>query len=406
MVRPRINGPGKKRKTYQRRAVEYAHKRDVLDFIDSGHSLDETISQFYGDLSGSDIRAKKKQIHKWSKQAPTIRAACDSGRGCHRNLRGLGEATVLTKEAERAIVVWVNSLRKDGAPVSRLMLQLQAKEAAADIGLEGKFAATSTWVKLFLRRHKLALRVRTRQGQTTPQDAQDAATTFRALVLQTIVEKKCVQVYNADQTAGIGPLKLKNMQRLLTLSYLKYRRVTQSEAGTGSDSVGSYEEQSLAHTDRGVSELISHLSFQQHTTTMKFIFQALAAMAFMAGGAAELQNGVQLGETFGGPHGDKYSDETTLYHGGDGGDKNTLTLGQNEHITGIEAHWGKYYRHTRIMYIKFTTDAGHTIYGGTPSDQIGKDDAPDGYQLGGLAGFCGNEIDSVGAVWTSIKPTP
>ncbi|KAF4039660.1 Jacalin-like lectin domain [Phytophthora infestans] len=159
---------------------------------------------------------------------------------------------------------------------------------------------------------------------------------------------------------------------------------------------------------------------------MKFIFQALAAMAFMAGGAAELQSGVQLGETFGGPHGDKYSDvslvspgqtvtsitirssdrETTLYHGGDGGDKNTLTLGQNEHITGIEAHWGKYYRHTRIMYIKFTTDAGHTIYGGTPSDQIGKDDAPDGYQLGGLAGFCGNEIDSVGAVWTSIKPTP
>lgn len=200
MVRPRINGPGKKRKTYQRRAVEYAHKRDVLDYIDSGHSLDETISQFYGDLSGSDIRAKKKQIHKWSKQAPTIRAACDSGRGCHRNLRGLGEATVLTKEAERAIVVWVNSLRKDGAPVSRLMLQLQAKEAAADIGLEGKFAATSTWVKLFLRRHKLALRARTRQGQTTPQDAQDAATTFRALVLQTIVEKKCVQVYNADQT--------------------------------------------------------------------------------------------------------------------------------------------------------------------------------------------------------------
>ncbi|KAI9998826.1 hypothetical protein PInf_003417 [Phytophthora infestans] len=200
MVRPRINGPGKKRKTYQRRAVEYAHKRDVLDYIDSGHSLDETISQFYGDLSGSDIRAKKKQIHKWSKQAPTIRAAWDSGRGCHRNLRGLGEATVLTKEAERAIVVWVNSLRKDGAPVSRLMLQLQAKEAAADIGLEGKFAATSTWVKLFLRRHKLALRARTRQGQTTPQDAQDAATTFRALVLQTIVEKKCVQVYNADQT--------------------------------------------------------------------------------------------------------------------------------------------------------------------------------------------------------------
>ncbi|KAG6945787.1 hypothetical protein JG688_00016382 [Phytophthora aleatoria] len=171
---------------------------------------------------------------------------------------------------------------------------------------------------------------------------------------------------------------------------------------------------------------------------MKFIVQVLAAMAFVAGGAAELQDGVQLGETFGGPHGDKYSDldlaspdqtvrsitirasdrvdavsldvadlkglTTTLYHGGGGGDPNTLALGENEHIIGIEAHWGKYYHHTRIMYIKFTTDAGNTISGGNPTDQIGKDSAPDGYQLGGFTGFCGDELDSVGAIWTSIKP--
>ncbi|KAF1786141.1 Jacalin-like lectin domain [Phytophthora cactorum] len=159
---------------------------------------------------------------------------------------------------------------------------------------------------------------------------------------------------------------------------------------------------------------------------MKFIVQVLAAMAFVAGGAAELQDGVQLGETFGGPTATtvrsitiRASDRvdavsldvadlkgltTTLYHGGGGGDPNTLALGENEHIIGIEAHWGKYYRHTRIMYIKFTTDAGNTISGGNPTDQIGKDSAPDGYQLGGFAGFCGDELDSVGAIWTSIKP--
>ncbi|KAG6945413.1 hypothetical protein JG687_00017308, partial [Phytophthora cactorum] len=58
-----------------------------------------------------------------------------------------------------------------------------------------------TWIKLFPRRHKLSLRSRTRQGQTTPQDAQEVCHQFRALILQTIVEKNCVQVYIADQTA-------------------------------------------------------------------------------------------------------------------------------------------------------------------------------------------------------------
>ncbi|KAF1786140.1 Jacalin-like lectin domain [Phytophthora cactorum] len=146
---------------------------------------------------------------------------------------------------------------------------------------------------------------------------------------------------------------------------------------------------------------------------MKFIVQVLAAMAFVAGGAAELQDGVQLGETFGGPTATtvrsitiRASDRvdavsldvadlkgltTTLYHGGGGGDPNTLALGENEHIIGL--------RHTG-----FTTDAGNTISGGNPTDQIGKDSAPDGYQLGGFAGFCGDELDSVGAIWTSIKP--
>ncbi|KAL3659175.1 hypothetical protein V7S43_019094 [Phytophthora oleae] len=81
------------------------------------------------------------------------------------------------------------------------MLQLQSNEVAADCGLGDKFGASPTWIKLFLRRHRLSLRARTRQGQTTPEDAQEAAQAFQALVKQTIVEKQCVQDYNADQTA-------------------------------------------------------------------------------------------------------------------------------------------------------------------------------------------------------------
>ncbi|KAG2987449.1 hypothetical protein JG687_00013525 [Phytophthora cactorum] len=171
---------------------------------------------------------------------------------------------------------------------------------------------------------------------------------------------------------------------------------------------------------------------------MKFIIQALTTMAVVVGGAAALDNGVQMGVTFGGPHGKKYSDldlaspgqtvrsitirgnrrvdavsldvtdlagqTTTLYHGGGGGHANTLTLAENEHIIGIEAHWDKYYGKTRVMYVEFTTDAGNTISGGKPVKNIGKDSAPEGYQLGGFVGICGKEIDSVGAIWTSIEP--
>ncbi|POM78355.1 Hypothetical protein PHPALM_4123 [Phytophthora palmivora] len=153
---------------------------------------------------------------------------------------------------------------------------------------------------------------------------------------------------------------------------------------------------------------------------MKFIFQVLATVALAASVVTAFDKGIMVGNTFGGPHGDKYSDldlvdpgqtvksitvrsadrvdsvsldvvdstgqSSTLKHGGDGGDENTLTMGNGEHITGVE---------------------GNSIKGGTPqrdTDNMGKDSASDGYQLGGFAGFAGNELDSVGAIWTNIKP--
>ncbi|GMF47604.1 unnamed protein product [Phytophthora fragariaefolia] len=79
-------------------------------------------------------------------QASTIRAACESGRGHHHNIRDLGAAMVLPKAAEVDIVLWLNTLRKDGSPVSRVMLQLQAMHLAKEHDLEDKFAACSTWV--------------------------------------------------------------------------------------------------------------------------------------------------------------------------------------------------------------------------------------------------------------------
>ncbi|KAE8883910.1 hypothetical protein PF007_g32262 [Phytophthora fragariae] len=171
---------------------------------------------------------------------------------------------------------------------------------------------------------------------------------------------------------------------------------------------------------------------------MKFLLQALTMAAIIATGTAELPDGVILGETFGGPHGNKYSDvkivkpaqvvksvtiragervngvglgvvglNEPLYHGGRGGDSNTLTFSKDEYVVRMEAHWDEQHSHTRVFFINFTTNANNSIYGGTPMADpvlIGKATAPPGYQLGGFDGYAAKELDSVAAIWTSIKP--
>ncbi|ETI57334.1 hypothetical protein F443_00359 [Phytophthora nicotianae P1569] len=170
----------------------------------------------------------------------------------------------------------------------------------------------------------------------------------------------------------------------------------------------------------------------------RFVLKLLASVALAIGSVAAVDNGMLMGEAFGGPHGVKYSDldlvspgqtvqvitirsgervngvglditdpsgqKTTLYHGGRGGDESTLSLEAGEFITGIEYHWGEKGHRTRIKYIKFTTNKNHSISGGLPTENIGKDSAPKGYQLGGFFGYCAKELDSAGAIWTSNTP--
>ncbi|POM70916.1 Hypothetical protein PHPALM_12589 [Phytophthora palmivora] len=98
-------------------------------------------------------------------------------------------------------------------------------------------------------------------------------------------------------------------------------------------------------------------------------------------------------------------EEATLFHGGDVGDlKTPLALAEGEYITSMEAHSGKHKGYTRIKYIKFTTNKGNFIEGGTRTDDIGTDTAKEGYQLSGFVGSSGDELDMVGAIWTNIQP--
>jgi hypothetical protein len=125
-----------------------------------------------------------------------------SGRGSVENERSVGVGTVLTKVAEEQIVLWVNTLRKDGVPVSRSMLRTEALEVATELDLpDGAFTASANWVKRFLSRHRLAFRCKTRQGQTTPPDAEQARREFCEHVAAVAAEHNVKRVHNADQTA-------------------------------------------------------------------------------------------------------------------------------------------------------------------------------------------------------------
>ncbi|GMF55842.1 unnamed protein product [Phytophthora fragariaefolia] len=153
------------------------------------------------------------------------------------------------------------------------------------------------------------------------------------------------------------------------------------------------------------------------------------------GTITKVKRAVQLSESFGGPHGNQFSDQTlatsgqtitsltvrgakrvdgltlevsaptaqTFTHGGTGGDPYTLKLGEGEHITSMEAHWGKKDGHTRIFYLNFGTSAGNSVSAGSQTDEKASITAPEGYQLGGFFGRDGDEIDLLGVVWTTIE---
>ncbi|KAG6584966.1 Vps9-Ankyrin repeat-containing protein [Phytophthora cinnamomi] len=197
----------------------------------------------------------------------------------------------------------------------------------------------------------------------------------------------------------------------------------------------------------GVSDvrLLKERLFLDPMLVIEFIRQivnhkAVTMAALVATGAADLPKGVYLTETYGGPHGDAYSDvgrvfagqvvksitvcsgdrvdgvgleveglSDQLYHGGRHGSTNTRTLATGENVISMEVHWDKHDSHTRIFFVNFTTSLGNSIVGGTPvpdPNHKAKVAAQRGYQLGGFVGYAGRELDSVGALWTQIGMKP
>lgn len=86
--------------------------------------------------------------------------------------------------------------------------------------------------------------------------------------------------------------------------------------------------------------------------------------------------------------------------GGTGGTYQALSLGEGEYVVKMEVSKAKksLLGTYRISYIKFTTNFGNTLEGGTKGE-IYTFTAPEGYAIAGLHGFSADEIDRIGAIY-------
>ncbi|WDZ84226.1 jacalin-like lectin [Micromonospora cathayae] len=140
-----------------------------------------------------------------------------------------------------------------------------------------------------------------------------------------------------------------------------------------------------------------------------------------------LTDGLRASDTWGGPHGTPFTDldavgarvtglslragsrldqvgvtladGRTLSHGGTGGTAATLALADGEYVAQVTLTQGRKDGRTRIFSVRFSTNLGRTLAGGTPTADAVTYTAPPGGRLAGLYGRSGTEIDQLGVIW-------
>ncbi|KAG2976704.1 hypothetical protein PC119_g22100 [Phytophthora cactorum] len=164
--------------------------------------MPSTLDKYYSHLNASKRESHRKRIYAWEKDSVHIEEmAASVSTAVLKSDRKKGTATTISTEGEEGLVEWVNSLRGEGVPVSRLMLQLQVKDIAQEEGVpEGLFEGSWCWQQGFLSRHGLSLRSKTRQGQKSPAAMEEAAREFQQDVQKAKAELEVDKVYNADQS--------------------------------------------------------------------------------------------------------------------------------------------------------------------------------------------------------------
>lgn len=97
-----------------------------------------------------------------------------------------------------------------------------------------------------------------------------------------------------------------------------------------------------------------------------------------------------------------HGDGTVLSHGGTGGTATSLTLASGEHLTSVKLTQGQKDGRTRIFSAAFTTDKGRSLSSGTATSDTKTFTAPSGWQIAGLTGRSGDELDKLGVLYAPI----
>ncbi|KAL7681472.1 putative jacalin-like lectin domain-containing protein [Plasmopara halstedii] len=170
---------------------------------------------------------------------------------------------------------------------------------------------------------------------------------------------------------------------------------------------------------------------------MKLFFPFLSALALVEG-VYQIPDDFRTCPVIGGPHGKEFDDSNkledgqklksiTICHGHrvDGigisfvppngmsqdpfhGRKNKCSsydFASDEYITHWEAQTVKADDKTKVSYVRFMSNKGTYYEGGRETSNENNKagcDAPPGYQLGGLFGREGQEIDALGPIWVKL----
>ena len=94
----------------------------------------------------------------------------------------------------------------------------------------------------------------------------------------------------------------------------------------------------------------------------------------------------------------KFTDGTVLSHGGQGGSLRRLQLAADERIRQIEIFTDKKGGHTRVFYLRYTTNLNQSVAVGRKSGRRHLIDIPDGWQVVGFFGRSGTEMDLLGHI--------
>ncbi|KAG3114955.1 hypothetical protein PI125_g5969 [Phytophthora idaei] len=91
---------------------------------------------FYPILSDDAKDQRRKLVYKWRNMISVLEESCQSTAVADmKYVRAPGIVTILPREAEAAIVQWINLFRKEGVPISSAMLRLKGDEIADDLGI-------------------------------------------------------------------------------------------------------------------------------------------------------------------------------------------------------------------------------------------------------------------------------